>query len=140
MEPINSLKIIILAFIAFFYLVNTKPCFNDFIYKQLLIITFKPVFNALTEIMTSTFSSITTSFVALNVLGTQSEQFSLSISSGSLGLKYNYCNGLATFFALWWFLPFMWEIMAETPICSIDKSLLLQNLHTALCLSLGCFQ
>ena len=101
MEPINSLKTIILAFIAFFYLVNTKPCFNDFIFKHLLIITFKSVFNALTEIMSSIFSSITTPFVALDVLETQSEQFSLSISSASLGLKYNDCNGLVTFFTLW---------------------------------------
>ena len=41
-----------------------------------------------------------TSFVALDVLGTQSEQLSLSISSGPLGLKYNDCNGLVTFLIL----------------------------------------
>ena len=95
--------------------------------------------NALTyalEIIACFFGSTTTSFVALDV---QSEQFTLSISSGYLGLKYRDCNRLVTFFAfaLWWFLPFMWEIMRKTPIFSSETFLLLHNLHTALCLSLA---
>ena len=47
MEPINSLKTIILVFIAFSHLLNTKLCYNDFIFKHLLILTFKSVFKGL---------------------------------------------------------------------------------------------
>ena len=47
MEPINSSKTIILAFIAFSRLVNTKLCYNDFIFKDLLILTFKSAFKGL---------------------------------------------------------------------------------------------
>ena len=47
MEPINSLKTIILGFIAFSHLVNTKLCCNDFIFKHLLIFTFTSVFKGL---------------------------------------------------------------------------------------------
>ena len=88
------------------------------------------------EIIACFFGSTTTSFVALDV---ESEQFTLPISSGYLGLKYRDCNRLVTFFAfaLWWFLPFMWEIMAEKPIFSSETFLLLHNLHTVLCLSVG---
>ena len=47
MEPINSSKTIILAFIAFSHLVNTKLCYSDFIFTHLLILTFKSVFKGL---------------------------------------------------------------------------------------------
>ena len=47
MEPISSSKTIILALIAFSHLVNTKLCYSDFIFKHLLILTFKSVFKGL---------------------------------------------------------------------------------------------
>ena len=47
MEPINSSKTVILALIVFFHLVNAKLCYYDFIFKDLLILTFKSVFKGL---------------------------------------------------------------------------------------------
>ena len=47
MEPINSSKTVILALIVFFHLVNTKLYYYDFIFKDLLILTFKSVFKGL---------------------------------------------------------------------------------------------
>ena len=50
MEPISSSKTIILALIAFCHLVNTKLCYNDSIFKYLLILTFKSVFKGLRRV------------------------------------------------------------------------------------------
>ena len=50
MEPISSSKTIILALIAFCHLVNTKLCYNDFIFKHPLILTFKSVFKGLRRV------------------------------------------------------------------------------------------
>ena len=43
-EPINSSKTITLAIVTFSHLVNTELCYNDFIFKDLLILTFKSIF------------------------------------------------------------------------------------------------